>query len=123
MAGIDRNSGGVVAGWSHVQQSLRVLFTTPLLKRVMRRYVGSNVPRLVDAPISPVTVIQFYAAVAKAIRDFEPRFRVARMQVNESTVDTAALGGIVMDIQGVYYPRGHLGDFTVSEPKTVSVPL
>lgn len=117
--GIDRNTGRPLSGWPHVRQSLAVLFTTPKLSRVMRRNVGSAVPRLVDAPISPVTVIDFYAAIAQAVKDFEPRFRVARMRLSDATTG----GHATMDIEGVYYPRGHLGDFTVSEPQTVSVPL
>lgn len=123
MAGIDRHTGKPIDGWAHVQQSLGVLFTTPRLSRVMRRHVGSNLARLVDEPISPVTVIKFYAAVAKATQDFEPRFRITRMRIDPESAPTISAGGVTMDIEGVYYPRGHLGDFGVSEPKVVSVPL
>lgn len=119
MAGINRLTGGVLDGWPHVVQSIGVLLTTPKITRVMRRHVGSDVPRLVDSPISANTVIDFYAAVAGALTDFEPRFKVSRMRLAEATTD----GHASIAIQGVYYPRGHLGDYSVSEPKTVSVPL
>lgn len=118
MSGINRRTGRPIAGFDHVAQSIEVLFTTSFESRVMRRGVGSDVPRMVDQPISPVTIIDFYAAAAKALRDYEPRFRVGRMRI-----DSAAPGELSVAIQGVYYPRGHLGDFSISEPKTVSVPL
>lgn len=118
MAGVDRLTGKPLSGWDHLAQSLGVLFTTPRLSRVMRRHIGSNVPRLVDAPISPVTLIDVYAAIADAAR-YEPRFKVVRMAVTDATTG----GRLTIAIEGVYFPRGHLGDFTVQEPKTVSVPL
>jgi hypothetical protein len=118
MAGVDRLTGKPLSGWAHVVQSLGVLFTTPKLSRIMRRHIGTNMPRLVDAPISPVTLIDFYAAVAEALR-YEPRFRVSRMGVEGATTD----GRLTLAIEGVYFPRGHLGDFSVSEPKTASVAL
>lgn len=121
MAGIDRLTGKPLSGWPHVAQSLGVLFTTPKVTRIMRRHVGSDLPRLVDSPISPVTKIDVFAAVAEAVAAFEPRFRISRLAVSADSVPTA--GRLIVDIQGVYYPRGHLGDFSVSEPKTVSVPL
>ena len=121
MAGINRETGKPLSGWDHVEQSLRVLFTTPRLSRVMRRHIGSKLARLVDEPISPVTVIKFYAAVADATDNFEPRFKITRMRLAEDSAVTT--GQALMDIEGVYYPRGHLGDFSVSEPKVVSVPL
>jgi phage baseplate assembly protein W len=81
----------------------------------MRRHIGSNIPRMVDMPISPVTLIDVYAAVAEALR-LEPRFKVVRMGV-QGVSD----GRLTIDIKGIYYPRGHLGDFSVQEPKTASV--
>ena len=119
MAGIDRITGKwMPSGWDHVAQSIGMLLTTAFKSRVMRRQVGADMPRMVDMPITPANVIDFYAAAAKAIADHEPRFRVSRM-----AVDTAAAGELNLSADGVYYPRGHLGDFSVSVPQTVAVPL
>lgn len=119
MAGINRQTGKRMdSGWDHVIQSIGVLLTTSRLERYMRRAFGSDLPRLVDSPITPATVIDFYAATAGAIKEYEPRYRVSRMRV-----DTATKGHLQLLIEGVYFPRGHLGDFSVSVPKTVEVPL
>lgn len=109
----------MASGWDHVVQSIGVLLTTPKMRRVMRRYLGADLPRLVDSPISQVTLIDFYAAIADAINNYEPRFKVSRMSIEDATT----AGQLTISAEGVYYPRGHLGDFSVSQPATVSVPL
>lgn len=118
--GIDRTTGKIISGFAHVEQSIGVLLTTRLNTRVMRRGVGSSAPDLVDAPISPMTLVDYFASIATAMKR-EPRFRITRMVVDPTT--DAPAGRLVIAIQGVYYPRGHLGDFSVSEPKIASVTL
>lgn len=119
MPGMDRNSGTVLDGWPHVEQSIGVLLTTPKKSRVMRRQVGSGIQRRVDAPIAPATLIDLYADVAEAITNYEPRFRPVRMSIpNDPTSGTISLL-----VEGIYFPRGDLGDFSVSVPKTAGVSL
>jgi hypothetical protein len=118
MAGIDRTTGKMLDGWAHVEQSLKVLITTSLGSRVERRDIGSRLPRLVDSPISAHTLVDFYAATAGVIDKWEPRFRLTR--VNMSMPET---GHLLIEAEGIYFPRGHLGDFSVQQPKTVSVSL
>lgn len=118
MAGLDRITGKLLTGWKHVEQSVAVLITTALGSRTHRRGVGSRLTRLTDSPISPSTIIDFYAATAGVIDKWEPRFRVTRMRAEEPTK-----GHLILTAEGVYFPRGHLGDFTVQEPKNVSVQL
>lgn len=105
-------------GWDHVAQSIHNLITTALGSRVMRRDVGSRLPRLVDAPISAATIVDFYAATAGVIDKWEPRFKLIRVRMDE-----AEQGSLSINAEGVYFPRGHLGDFTIQQPKNVSVPL
>lgn len=119
MAGIDRITGKWLDdGWAHTQQSVGVLMTTAYRSRVMRRGVGADLPRKVDSPVTRATVIDFYAAASEAIAKYEPRFRVSRLSVDASVPGVVSLSAV-----GVYFPRGHLGDFSVSTPQTVSVPL
>lgn len=118
MAGLDRITGKLLTGWEHVEQSVAVLITTALGSRVERRDVGGRLSRLVDAPISPATIIDYYAATAGVLDKWEPRFRVTRMRAT-----MPEKGHLTLTAEGVYFPRGHLGDFTVQEPKNVSVAL
>lgn len=118
MAGLNRITGQLLEGWAHVEQSLKVLITTSLGSRVERRDIGSRLPRLVDAPISAHTLVDFYAATAGVVDKWEPRFRLTRVSMSEPEN-----GHLTVDAEGIYFPRGHLGDFTIQEPKIVSVPL
>lgn len=118
MAGIDRITGKMLDGWAHVEQSLKVLITTALGSRVERRDIGSRLPRLVDSPISALTLVEFYAATAGVIDKWEPRFRLVRV-----TMGQPENGHLSINAEGIYFPRGHLGDFSIQAPKTVSVPL
>jgi hypothetical protein len=118
MAGLNRITGQLLDGWAHVEQSLNVLITTSLGSRVERRDIGSRLPRLVDSPISAHTLVDFYAATAGVIDKWEPRFRLTRVTMAEPEN-----GHLSIVAEGIYFPRGHLGDFSIQEPKTVSVSL
>ncbi len=114
MAGIDRDTGKRLAGWSHVVQSLVVLFTTYYGSRVMRRYFGSEVPPLLGRNMTPRTIMRFCYAIAVSCELWEPRFRVKTININKSdnTVERLREGRLRMAIHGEYRPRGHLGDPT-----------
>lgn len=76
---MDANTGQLLTGVAHLKQSIQMLLTTRIGSRVMRRKFGSTVPDLIDAPANPKTLMQFYAAIAIAIRDFEPRLKLTRV--------------------------------------------
>lgn len=67
----------------------------------MRRDYGSDVPRLVDAPINRETLLDIYAAVAEAIDLWEPRFRLEKV-----TPTSASPGRIELKLTGEYLPDG-----------------
>lgn len=114
MAGIDRNTGKLLAGWPHVVQSLHVLFTTSFGSRVMRRYFGSQVPQLLGNNLVPSTITRFLAAVITAIELWEPRFRVVKVDIDatRNTPESLRLGRLAMTVRGEYRPRALEGDFT-----------
>lgn len=109
MTSLNRHTGKVIDGFDEVLQSIEVILTTRKGTRAMRREFGSNLPRLVDRAMSPMTVIDFYAAIADAL-DQEPRFRLTRMDLVQDS-DIPA-GNPVFEIIGIWYPRGHLGDLS-----------
>lgn len=109
--GIDRKTGRLLTGFDHVMQSLDVIFTTHFGERVMRRWFGSFVPKLLGENMTPSTVLRFWTAICIAIDMWEPRYRITRI-VPSGTPEQMRTGAIGFEIEGVYMPRGHLGDFT-----------
>lgn len=119
MSGMDRNTGAELSGWPHVEQSLGVLLTTPKFSRVMRRAVGAGLPGRVDMAINSNNFIDLFADIGKAVFDYEPRFRPTKMTPSAGS----SRSEIVIDVEGIYFPRGHLGDFTVAKPQSLAVTL
>lgn len=109
--GIDREAGSVLSGFGHVKQSIGVILTTPIGSRVMRREFGSELFDLIDRPMTDQVILAVYAATAMAIAKWEPRFALTRCAISELN----AGGGMRMDLEGFYYLRGHLGDFTAGQ--------
>lgn len=122
MAGIDRRSGRVLAGWPHVRQSLAVIFSTLLGARVLRRTFGSNVPLLLGRPLTGGLLLRFMAAVILAVELWEPRFRVVQVSYPAPPNDPDALRGgkLAIKIRGQYRPNALAGDFTPESDQTFS---
>lgn len=117
MAGIDRTTGKPLDGWPHVVQSLIVLFTTGYGARLMRRYFGSDVPRLLGANLTRRTVLLFVGALIVAVDLWEPRARVRKIDVDRgaNSPENLRLGHFAMTVRCAFFPRGHLGDFTPAQ--------
>ena len=107
--GLNAATGGILTGWPHVVQSLQDIFTTRFGTRVMREWYGSFVPNLLGRNITPKEVTPWFAAVTSAIEQWEPRYRITRIQVLEVTRD----GQLHFFMEGEYRPRAVFGDFTV----------
>lgn len=114
--GMNRETGARLDGWPHVAQSLGDIFATRFGERVMRRYYGSLVPRLLGENMVPETYLRFFAAVGVALEQ-EPRVRL--LQVTPLSVGRDGRSGVRIDIE--YRPRGHLGDFTPAGRKRVAL--
>lgn len=116
--GIDRGTGEILTGWEHVRQSIWTILTTELGSRVERRDFGVVIEGLIDRPQNEETVVDFVITVAEALepREFEGRFLgEPRFQMTDMQFDLATPGRVELVVSGVYYPNGHLGDFSVSE--------
>ena len=110
-----------MTGWDHVVQSLGKLLTTRFNTRTMRRHLGSNVPELQDQNADPLTIFNLYVSIAEAINDpdnGEPGFNLKTIEL----VEAKRTGRFVFLMEGDYFPRGHLGDFSVFEQRTVNYP-
>jgi phage baseplate assembly protein W len=123
MAGIDRATGLLLEGWPHVVQSILVIITTGYGERMLRRWFGSAVPQLLGENLTTPTVVRFFAALIAAleVREVdtglprEPRFKI--IKITPKRVDRS--GELRLEILGVYLPRGHLGDFTPADMRTI----
>ena len=113
--GLNAATGGVLEGWPHVVQSLQDIFTTRFGTRIMREWYGSFVPNLLGRTITPNEVTPWFAAVTSAIEQWEPRYRVTRIQIIEVTRD----GQLHFFIEGEYRPRAVYGDFTVEGARRI----
>jgi phage baseplate assembly protein W len=111
--GIDMETGKLISGWQHVMQSLQIIFMTRFGERVLRRWFGSFVPRILGEPMVPSTILKFWTAICVAVDLWEPRYRITKITA-EGSADEMRQGSIGFIVEGVYMPRGHLGDKTAA---------
>ncbi len=111
MSGINRRTGGELSGWQHCLQSLVDFWTTPKGSRVMRRDYGGGLLGLIDRPMDRDVVLEAVMAAAE-VEDWEPRFRLKQVGIAEANAD----GKLTLVITGIYFPNGHIGDFSAYEP-------
>lgn len=83
--GIDRSTARPLAGEAHLAQSIADILFTPKGTRVMRRDYGSDLPALIDAPISGETSVEVAAAAAEALARWEPRVILRRVEIVEAS--------------------------------------
>lgn len=102
MSGMNAMTGRRLSGIAHLQQSVRDILTTPIGSRVMRRDYGSRLFELVDAPMTPETLLEIYKSVADALELWEPRLRLTRVQVSAAS----EAGRLHLDLEGLYLPDG-----------------
>lgn len=98
---MNSNTGLSVGERKHLQQCIQDILTTPVGTRVMRREYGSDLFKWIDAPVNRATMIGIIAATATALKRWEPRLKLERVQVKK--VDKT--GKIEMLLQGKYLPE------------------
>lgn len=114
---IDAETGGDISGWPHVLQSIQDFFITSFAERVMREWYGSAVPRFLGENLTASTVVPFFAAMASAIEQWEPRYRLTRVVPESVGRD----GKLRVYMEGEFRPRALLGDFTPEGARRITV--
>ena len=99
MQGMDRHTGKLIRDKDHLRQSIEMILTTPIGSRVMRPEFGSELPRLVAAPMTPSTDLRIYAAVLDALNRWEPRLITENVQIANRSPD----GVLELVLTGQYY--------------------
>jgi hypothetical protein len=91
MPGLSAATFRVLPEDPHLVQSINDILATPIGTRVMRREYGSDLPRLIDAPINGETLVDLFAATAEAIDRWEPRFALRRVEVADAAAGKLSL--------------------------------
>ena len=123
MSGVDANTGKILDGWDHTVQSIGVCLTTALGTRVMRRDFGADLEPMVDRPLNAETMVDMIVRVAEAIEPRlvgrsiygEPRFELRNLRFLEAS----EAGRLQILLEGLYYPRGHRGDRSIIEQRSI----
>jgi uncharacterized protein len=118
-AGIDASTGKVLTGWDHCAQSIGKCLTTRFRSRVVRRHLGSRVPELQDQNADPRTIMEAYVSIVEALNDpdgGEPGFNLQRIELVHGGRD----GRFIFLLDGVFYPEGHAGDFSIRENRSTA---
>ena len=102
MPGMHAATGKPLDGIAHVRQSIRDILTTRVGTRIGRRSYGSDLPALVDRPLTAATLADVYAATAEAIAAWEPRFRLSSVAASAAGAD----GRLTLTLEGLYVPDG-----------------
>jgi len=108
--GMDATTGAAVSGLDAVRQSVHDIVTTPPGTRLMRRDYGCGVWDYVDGPITQPTRVAMIAAVASALRTFEPRVSVTSVTV-EATEPTE--GRLAITINALYLNQPFVESITL----------
>lgn len=126
--GMDRKTGRLLIGWEHVRQSMSVILMTRFHERVLRRYVGSFVPHILGESAVPRIITRFFWAICSAIELWEPNYRIARIRIQKRDDETSLTsaeelrhGHMTNRVEGIYRPRGHLGDFTPEQRRSAGL--
>ncbi|WP_394706317.1 baseplate assembly protein [Breoghania sp.] len=118
---MNAETGEILTGWDHCVQSLAKILRTRINTRVMRRHFGSRVPELQDANANALTIFELYVAVGEAIEDpdtGEPGYSLRTIELAKAGRE----GQFVFLLDGIFYPLGHLGDFSVFEERHAAIP-
>lgn len=103
MLGMDAATGKPLEGLAHLKQSIKDILTTRIGTRVMRRDYGSDIPNLVDNPVTADFAVDLYMALAEALARWEPRLRL-----REASFNPLGDGVIEFGLTGDYLPDGKI---------------
>lgn len=84
-AGLNRDSGGMVTDEEHIQQSVTDILTTPKGSRLMLRDYGSDIPALIDGPLTGSLRLRVIAATYEALTTWEPRITLSSVTTHPGT--------------------------------------
>lgn len=97
LVGMNRITGAPITGLEHLRQSIGDILSTRKGTRRERPEYGSELPKMVDLPVTRGWISAAQAESARAIERWEPRIKLSRVTV------LAIVGGTVtFRIHGTY---------------------
>lgn len=100
---MDAVHGHMLDRAAHIQQSITNILRTPKGSLVGQRQYGSQVHQFIDRGLDAVTRMQLFAAVASALSEWEPRYRLQQVDV----VPQAAAAGFHLRLTGQMQHQAH----------------
>lgn len=110
--GMDRETGRSLSGTAHLAQSIGDILSTRIGSRVERRDYGSKVPDYIDMPMTTVHRTKMYGAAALALLTWEPRLKLARVQLLQDDTGAGLQGRHVFAVD----LQMHSGPVTLEVP-------
>lgn len=117
--GMDRATGRLLRGRTHAEQSVRDILSTRTNQRIMRLEYGWDSQALRGENMTAANILKAYASLVQAVHSQEPGVRIARMEPSYLAGREGAIG---FDLHQIFYPYGHLGDYSVAEGFSMTVP-
>lgn len=93
--GMNRDTGEAITDIEHIRQSVRDILITPEGSRIARRDYGSMLSAMIDWPQNDTTKLQVMAATYTALSRWEPRIRLASVNIMRN-----ADGSMQVDLSG-----------------------
>lgn len=93
--GMNRDTGEAITDIDHIRQSVRDILITPEGSRIARRGYGSMLSVMIDWPQNDATKLQVMAATYTALSRWEPRIRLASVNITRNTD-----GSMQVDLSG-----------------------
>lgn len=114
---MDAGTGANISGWPHVLQSIEDFMTTRFGERIMREFYGTVIPAFLGENMTTQTIVPFFTAIAAAVEQWEPRFRVVQIVPEAVGRD----GRLRVHMEGEYRPRALLGDYSAEGARRVTI--
>ncbi|KAA6405667.1 GPW/gp25 family protein [Candidatus Tokpelaia sp.] len=119
--GVSAKTGQLIYDWEHCLQSIDKCLTTRIGSRVLRRHLGADVPAYIDANGDENTIMHLFQAITQALDDpvgGEPGFSLQKIEMVQAGRD----GAYHFVMNGIFYPNGHLGDWSLKQEKVAIWP-
>lgn len=99
--GMDAKTGRLLSGVEHLNQSIADILRTRLKKRLMRRKYGSDLFEKIDWMQNAIVRAGVISDIAKALREWEPRFILRQVKLEASREDQK-VGRLTFALAGIY---------------------